>query len=76
MVGGLLQMVIPAGWDFAAADTDASPATAAGGVTATANLLSGATDKTVRVPIGTGQTVGITLNRHNCAYPSETDSNR
>ena len=57
MDGGLLQMVIPADWDFAAADDGIG----AGSVTAPANKLSGDTDKTVRVPIGSAETVVITL---------------
>ena len=77
MEGGLLQMAIPPDWEFAAADTAASPAIDAGGVTAPANRLSGATDKTVRVPIGAPPMVEITLTNIRVPIPARlTDGDR
>ena len=73
-------MVIPADWDFAADDhddvADTVSATGVHDVTG-GDLLSGATDKTVRVPTRepiSATAVEITLSKYNCAYPSETDS--
>ena len=66
MDGGLLQMVIPADWVFAAADADGI---GAGRRNRHGSKLSGGTtDKTVRVPIGARDDGGNHL-KHSRAYP-------
>ena len=78
MDGGLIQMVIPADWDFAADDADASiPGPQTTGVTASRweSLISGVTDKTVRVELADDFDAGLNhhLNKHSGAYPQPPD---
>ena len=69
MDGGLIQLVIPAEWVFAA--VAAADITGTVGVSSDAGLISGATDKTVRVELADDFTAAAYHHRskHSGAYP-------
>ena len=70
MDGGLIQMTIPAGWDFAADDTAGITATdtGVGGVTG-GTLLSGVKDKTIRIKLADDFTAAQTFTVTNIKVP-------